>query len=817
MDLRHGLRQLRAHPGFTMSAVLTLGLAIGANTAIFGALRGLLLRRLPWPDAGRLAFVQLTSPRLNGTRVDTLTSWSYPKYEELRRQQAAFSELAGFGMLAQNLTSGEEAERVNVELATGSYFPLLGVRTVLGRTFTPAESAMPGGNAVVVISHSLWQRRFGGADSVLGRTLELNHTPFSIVGVAAPGFSGLSQGADVWVPLTMATALYYPEALQERGNHWFRVIARLRPDVDWKRAVESTARAGQAIARSSDAANPAGSAVLVRLDAQRVSPLVRRTTVVLFSAVLLVLLVACANIATLLHARNLVRRRELAVRLALGAGPGRILRQLAVETLLLALLGGALGLLLAAGGVQVLSAFSRAVLQSDRGYLVGADAIGMDGGVITFGLGLTLLTALAAGVTLLRRAARPMLSDALSENAAGSGVSRSGVTSRISLVVTQAAFAALLVVSAVLLLRSLGRLASVDTGFDATHVLTLRVAPSRNDSMPAPALYRDLTARLAALPGVSAASVDACTPLSGLCSSTVATRAGAQQFAENSRPEVGIHFVMPAHLSVLGIPLRRGRMFTPADNAEGPRVVVLSETAARVLFGNEDPIGQPLQLATAFLRDGATAEVIGIVGNVHYDGIEQAPGVVVYAPALQFVYRSMYVFLRTTGEPLAWVAAVRDATAEVAPAVPLFDVRTMEDRARDVLARARLLALLLTVFAGLALTLASVGQFGVMSYIVGQRGRELGIRLALGAEPLALAARITRQGMGWVAAGTAMGLVLALLLTRQLADLLYQVSPRDPLTFAGVAVLLLVVGACASLLPARRAARTSPLETMRVS
>ncbi|HEX6694168.1 MAG TPA: ABC transporter permease [Longimicrobiales bacterium] len=816
-DLRLGARMLRRNPVFAVLSIVTIALALAANATIYSALRSLMLKPLPYEDPDNLAFVQLTSPRESEARIDTLTRWSWPKYEVLHRTQRAYAALAGFSTQDVAIFNGGTAERAAIELATPSYFPVLGISPATGRLFDATRDPRGDGSPVAVISHAMWLERFGGDASVLGRTLDVNRQPFTIIGVAPPGFAGLSGSAVAWIPIAHANTLVYDGVMEETGNHWFKVVARRNASLGAEGERAALSRAYNAVGAATASEN-GGAIISVPLDSRRVTPAMGRTVMILFGGAALVLLIACANIASLLVARSTAREQEVAVRLALGAGRMRLVRQLLAESMVLATAGGVAGILLAQAGTRALRAMTPALLASGGADLLTLEPARIDVGVLLFTLAAIVVTGVVAGLLPALRASRTDLNGALRDGTTAAGHGRSSARARSVLVVVQTAVAVVLLVGAGLLLRTFLHTRAIPTGVEPSHVVTMRLAPLESDGYTAGRavqLYTDVTNRIDAIPGVTATSVDRCLPLSGACSTTVATGAGAQSFELDKAPEVDIHFVLPGHLDALGLVLKRGRMLTDADRDGTSKVVLLSESAARHLFGNADPLGQRMKLATAYLRDDASAEVVGIVSDVRYDGVTDPPGRSVYAPALQMASRSMYVFVRTTGNPADLAPAIRAAVQEAAPGVPVTTLQTMKHHFADVLARTRLMTLLLGGFAVFALTLAMVGVFGVITFNVEQRRAEIGLRLALGAQPHAVAARIALHGLAWFGIGITVGIPAAFAASRMLQGLLYDIAPTDVTTYACVLVTLAAAGLAGAWLPSRRAASVDPCCTLR--
>jgi predicted permease len=821
-DLRFAVRALRTRPGFTFVAVLTLAIGLGASVAIFSAVDALLLRRLPFADPAALMQVSLTRPARADEPARDDVVWSLPKFRVLRDAQTVFADLTLYGGSPFTVRVGAgEAERVRGEFVDAHYLPTLGVSPSLGRNLLPEEDRAPGGPRVALISDAFWRRRFGADLGALGRALTVAGEPYTIVGVLPAGFRGLTGEADLLVPLMSQPA----EELEQAWNHSYTLVARRGPGVS-EAAAESAVRALGA--RVDDAYPEPGTprqrqgAAARPLEAIRVDPALRRALLVLSGAVGLVLLVTCANVANLLLVRAAGRRREIALRLALGAGRGRLVRQLLTESALLGALGGAAGVAVAWIGVRALSAIDPVrtlpMARTSDVQMVSFAAIRLDGSALAFAAVLALATGLVFGLAPALQATRPALTGALQDGAPGGGEARRprGAPARTVLAVAEVALALVLLAGAGLTLRSLRNLLDVAPGVRAAGVLTMRFDPraaAEGDSLPA--VFDRVMARAAAVPGVAGVALQDCPPLNGGCNGTALVRRDRPAPREGeSGPEVGVHWITPSWPSVMGVPLLRGRGFTDADRRGARKAVLVSAHAARTIWPGEDAIGKPVSVMQGGFHDD-TATVVGVVGDVRYGTLDDPERADVYLPYAQSPYARAMLVVRTAGPPLAAVGAVRAALAEVAPGTPAFEVRTMEDRVVGVTAFQRFGATLLGLFATVALVLAALGVYGVVSFGVAQRRRELGVRAALGATDGDLVRLVVRNGLSIAGAGTALGLVGALVATRVLRSLLFGVAPSDPLTFAGIVAVLGAAVLLASWLPARRAARVMPTEALR--
>ncbi len=825
-EIRLAARGLRRSPGFTAVSVAALALGIGANAAIFSLVSAVMLSPLPYPEPDRLYSVFLEREKAPAPGAPERLPWSYPKFQTLKEQPTPFAQLAGFTDDSFNWTAGEEPQRLQGEYTSVEYFRLLGQEPILGRLFTAEEDSPAGDSAVILLSEGLWRRTFGGDSEVLGRAIALDRRPFTVVGVLPAGFRGLSDKAELWIPLAAARLLMYPEALTEEHNHWFEAIGRLAPEVIGAPNPEQIAAAGRAVeatysipAELSDGSR--WSAAALPLEAVRRDPLLRRALLVLLVAVGAVLLIACANLANLLLVRGAGRRRELALRTALGGSRWRLVRQLLTESLLLAVAGAAVGLLLAAWAVELLRSLRPEVLGgwgisfSEGAALAGA---GLDGRVLAFCGLLALLVPLVIGLVPAQSAVRADLSSGLKEGGAvliGAAGRRRGL-GRGALVAAELALALVLLVGAGLLLRSFAGLAGQDFGFRPEGVLTARFSASAGDydQQTGAQLHARLVERLSALPGVVSASLATCAPASSGCNGTRVTRLDGRPVPPTEAPAVGVHFITPGHLRNLGVPFLEGRELSPDDRQGTPRVAIVSATAARTLWPGQSALGKRLAVGQGGFRGEQQAEVIAVVGDVRYQRLEEEPVADVYLSSLQTSPLARMLFVRTEGDPLALAPAVRALAREIDPNLPLYSVRTLSERLGDALSRSRFASVLLAVFAGLALLLAAVGVYGVLAYAVAQRRREIGLRIALGAERSSVARLVVSQGMALAGIGVGGGLALSVLAARSLSALLYRVEPADPLTFLVVPALLLAVALAACLLPALSAARLEPMSVL---
>jgi putative ABC transport system permease protein len=800
-DIQYALRRLYKSPGFTCIALVTLALGIGANTAIFTVVNGVLLQPLPYPESDRLVGIYHV---YNGQRA----VMSGPNFTDVA-SSATLLENAAVTARARVILTGEgEPVRLDAAEVSASLFNVLRVRPQLGRTFAADENT-PGKTNVIILSHGLWQQRFGGAPDAVGRRITIDGVPREVVGVMPAGFS-YPAGRQAWMPIE------YDEnfASKQRGAWQFNSVARLKPGVTPAQSAAEAAAIGRTLARQFPDANANLDITTFPLREAIVGD-IRRSVLVLLGAVAFVLLIACANVANLLLARAASRESEMAVRTALGAGRSRLIRQLLTECAILALAGGGLGLLLAVWGVAFLTS-----LQPQG--IPRLESIRIDGAVIGFTIAVALATGVIFGLVPAVHATQGGLSGALKEGGRGAVTTRGGSRMRGTLVVVEMALAVMLLVGAGLLMRSFMRLQAVDPGFRPeqalTFDLTLPDARYQEDATRV-AFFDRLMPKLRALPGVRAAGAVMGLPLSGMQFNISFKVQGRPPVPPADEPSMEIRVASPDYFPTIGIPLKRGRLFTEQDREGSPRVVLITESAARQFFANEDPIGKTITLGWGKRNHGARVaaggEVVGIVGDVKDAGLSEPNPPQLYMPLRQWPVSSMSVVLKTATPPASLTEAVRTQVYDVDPNLPVSNVRTLDQILGLSISQPRFYMLLLTMFAGIALVLAAVGIFGVLSYAVSQRTREIGIRMALGAQERSVVGMVVRQAMLLVLSGVAAGLVMAAFVSQALAKMLFSVTPTDPVTFALVAVVLATVALLASYLPARRATRVDPVVALR--
>ncbi|HKR14090.1 MAG TPA: ABC transporter permease [Pyrinomonadaceae bacterium] len=805
-DIRYGLRVLLKHKAFTSIAVITLALGIGANTAIFSVVNELLLRPLPYRDADRIVMLWEVTPE--GRHQNTT---SRANFRAWREQSTSYQYIAAFSDQRLTLTDNGEPEEVSGQFAVPDIFKVLGVDPLLGRTLLP-EDGDPRSPLVAVLSYGLWQRRFGGQSSAVGQPITLNGIKFTIVGVMPPNFqfhikqrSGTGRPAEVWVSLPMPT-----DGTGNQRGRYLSTVARLKDGVT---PVQAATELRTIAARLSDEApefNKNYTAEVLPLREQFFGN-VRRPLWLMLGAVGFVLLIACANVANLLLSLASSREKEIALRSALGARRSRIVRQLLTESLLLALLGSVLGLGFAWLGIKALLAISPRDL-------VNLQGVGLNFSVLMWTLGVSILTGIIFGLAPALHISRLNLNDSLKEGGkADSGQATGSKRIRSVLVVSEIALAVVLLASAGLLIRSFIRLQQVDRGFKTDNVLTMvvRLPIARYpEDQQLVIFFNQTMERMRNMPGVQSAGMVNFLPLyGGLGSSTGFKIMGRPEPPPGQGPSTDVRVVDAGYFQTMGIPLLRGRNFSDLEQKEAKRVILINEALARKHFPNEDPIGQRLDVA--MFENPVVTEIVGVVGNVRYDSlIDEAPPAV-YFPHPELPYPFMTLALRTDGDPTLLAPAVQREIRGLDPNQPVGDVRTMNQVMSEAVSRSRFNTLLLGLFAGLATLLSAVGIFGVMNYSVSLRTREIGLRLAIGAQPRQVLLLILKQGLMLTLAGVVLGLIAAFALTRLLSGLLFGVEAVDTTTFATISFLLLAISLLACYLPARRAMRIDPMMALR--
>ncbi len=802
-DLRYGIRMLAKKPGFTLIAVITLALGIGANTAIFSVVNAVLLNPMPYRDPDRLIQFWETNPLKSWTQAPIAPANLF----DWQQQNQSFEEIAAYmgsansgpGIAGLHLTGDGEPERIKALYVTGNVFSVLGVDAMLGRTLREDET-WQGKHTVVVLSHALWQRRFGGDPGVIGQNISLNGRNREVVGVMAPDFYFPSKEIELWIPM----GWNQQQIAQLRRPHFLRAVGRLKPGVTTEQARgEITTIAGRLEEQYPDTNTQMGVGLGPLKDwivADTKLPLM-----VFLVAVGFVLLIACANVANLLLARAATRNREVAIRTALGARRSRIVRQLLTESFMLALVGGGLGVLLALWSKDLLVAFS-------PGDIPRLEEARLDAKVLGFTIGLTLLTTFLFGLAPALQASKPDLVSTLKEGGQKGG--SQGGRVRSVLVVAEVALALVLVIGAGLMIRSFLRLQQVDPGFNANNLLMLSVglpgAKYPEDSQ-AITFFEQAEQRLKALPGVLEVGATNVAALKGSGYTNDMTIEGRPP--EDYVREIWHKTVTPDYFRAMGIQLLSGRQFDKSDNATSSTIIV-NEAFARRCFPGEDPVGKRVKFAKP-TEPGTWETIVGVVRSEKQDSLGTEPKPESYKTQLQEPSSSMTLVIRTAGDPKALMGAARDQIRALDKDLPPYNVKTMDEAVYESLVRERFTTLLLIVFAGLALTLAAIGIYGVMSYAVTQRTHEIGIRVALGAQTRDIFKQVIGRAMRLAAVGIALGLAASIALTRLMASLLYGVSTTDPLTFASIAIVLLGVSLLASYIPARRATKVDAMIALR--
>ncbi len=791
-DLTYGLRALRRSPGFSVVAILTIALGIGATTAIFSVISGVVLRPLPYVEPDRIVMVWMDNTR-QGIEKDI---HSYPNFNDYRSQNTVLSDMAGFGNASLTLTGGDEPQRIRGASAEASLFRVLRATPAIGRVFT-SEEEETGNDGVIVLSHGLWERAFGGDRGVVGTTAQVNGRPRTVIGVMPPDFAFPAKDTEAWVPLVVG-----PQTRESRNSFWLSAVGRLQPGVTLERAEADLATIANRIAQEYPSQQGYG-ANLVTLPDEVVGGTLRTALWVMMGAVMAVLLIACANVANLLLSRAAAREREIGVRVALGASRARVVRQLLTESVLLGLIGGVAGVIVAWVGLRVLMRLAPADLPR-------IDEVSLDPMMLGIALLLSVVTGLAFGLVPALQSSRTAVSAAMREGGRGGTTGKQGQRLRRVLVGAQLTMVVVLLTAAGLMIRSFIELQRVDLGFQPANLLTMRLQPSaaRYDSAATlRAFYGELFERTRALPGVQDVAAITDIFLSETPNSTGFVVEGQPLVPDAERVETPVDAVTPNYFQVMGIPLVRGRAFTDQDRTGAPVVAIINEEMASRYWPAEDAIGKRFK----FGDDPESAQpwmtVVGVVSDMRRTGFDRPVRYETFLPHAQFTARTMTLVVRTVGEPGQMAGPVRQAVRTIDPDQPVFEVGTMDEMLSGMIAQRRFSMALIATFASLALVLALVGVYGVTSYLVAQRTREIGVRLALGADPRSVVGMVVRQGMVVAAVALALGVASALALTRLMAGLLYGVSSTDLPTFAAVVALLAAVTAVANWLPARRAAR----------
>ena len=802
-DVHFAFRMLRKSPGFTAVALLTLALGIGANTAIFSVVNAVLLRPLPYPDPSQLVLVSEANPQAGIAGL----GMSYPTFTELRDGNHVFSAVAGLGGHALVLTGYGDPSEVSTVVVTPEFFSVLAAEPLLGRVFVP-EDGRRGAAAVVVLSENLWRSRFGADAGLVGRSITLDMRPYTVIGVMPASFHTpfLNQANQVWIPLAQ-DPLFSVWMTKPPRDHWMGVIARLRPGISSTQVQAELDTIGARLAKQFPAEK--GWAIRIEPLQQTITGDVKLPLLLLLVAVVLVLLIACANVANLLLSRATSRSKEIAVRIALGAGKGRIARQLLTECAILGLLGGLIGTLVAYWGVATLVPLLPPSLPKFH-------SVRVDGWVLVFALVLSIATSLVFGLA-------PVLSVAGSDphkelgEGARSGESAGPRRARALLAVGEIALAMVLLIGAGLLLRSFAQLTSVNPGFEPNHVVKAMISlPQFQYSTPKQweAFSEELVTRLQAQPGMQDSAIAGPLPIVDCCVTLGFQIVGNPPLEEGRADTANYVPASPRYFPVMGIPLVRGRLFNESDSPSTPAVALISQALAKRYFPNEDPIGR--HLLFGFPANGTVSrEIVGIVGDIHDVSLGSEPGPMLYVPFAQAPLYGAEVVVKSTLSASAVVGAIRTVTNGIDKNLPVTDIASLPDVLNASVAQPRFRTLLLGLFGAIGLLLAAVGIFGVVSYSVSRRTHELGIRLALGAQPGAVLGMILRETLALTLIGIAVGASCALATARLITHLLFEVTPYDPVTLGLVSLVLVAVGALAGYIPARRAMRVDPVVALR--
>jgi putative ABC transport system permease protein len=799
-DLRYGLRMLMKKPGFALVAVITLAAGIAANTTIFSVVDALILRPFNFPNQERLVMVWERGDNEGGFDHGSVAPGNV---NDWREQNQSFEQLVAIVGGSFDLTGAHQPERFGGWTVSAGFFDALGVKPALGRTFLLGEDE-PGRNQVVVLKHSLWERQFGSDPNIVGKTLTLNAKPFTVIGVMPPDFSFPRNGIEMWAPL-----VFDDKTKQARINHYMRALGLLKPGVSLAQANADLGAISHRAQRLFPESNTGVSANVVGMtedfvrDAQVYMP-------PLVGTVAFVLLIACANVANMLFSRAFGRRKEIAVRLALGASRWRLVRQLLTESLLLALAGGVIGLLLSIWAVDLL----RGAMPEDFAkFIPGWDHFSVNRVVLLFTLMISMLTGVIFGLMPAWQASKPNFNGSLKEGAKGASSADSRQRMRGALVVAEVALSLVLLVGAGLMIRSFVAMLRDDMGFKPQSVLSFELSLSGKKYLEAQrrGFYDQLLKRLETLPGVVAAGATSVLPMSNNNEGNTFEIVGRPPFEKGKGPGADSRIVTPGYFDAIGMLLRRGRDFTTGDNEQAPGVMIINETFARRFFPNQEAIGQRIIITGA---DRPT-EIVGVVGDIKDIDLDRVPRPALYLPYAQNTRTYMGVALRAAAEPTALMAAARDEVRKLDPALPVSNLKTVERMIHEMSSPKRIATAMMGVFAAIALLLAGVGLYAVMAYAVSQRTHEIGVRIALGARSHDIMRLVTGQGMKLTIVGLALGMIGAFGLTRVMTPLLYGVTATDPLTFILISLSLACVALLACWIPARRATKVDPLVALR--
>ena len=811
-DIRFGFRRLLKRPAITALAIISLALGIGANSSIFSIVNAVLLRPLPYEDSHRLMTLWETNSQQIATvmNLQNRNQVAPANFLDWSKQNQVFEELVASRLISFNLTGGDRPERVLGAIVNQKLFSVLRVKPVLGRTFL-ADDTVGNRDRVAILSDALWQRRFGADPNVIGQKLSMNNESFSVIGVMAPHFQYPDE-AEVWV----LSRLEVPEApggasananlLTNRTLHYLMVVARLKPGVTSQQAQADLKNIASNLQSQYPDTN-ASAGVTVETMQEDIVGDIRPTLRILLGVVVFVLLIACVNIANLLLARATLLRKEIAVRVALGANRARIIRQLLTESVLLAMAGGVLGLILAYLGIKGLVALSPSDIPRLK-------EISLDGYVLGWTFLISILTGVISGLAPALQVSKPNLNETLQEGGRGADPGAAHHRVRSLLVVAEVAISLVLLTGAGLLIKSFIHLQKINPGFTSDNVLTMRLAlpaykyAGEEQTKP---YFTELLHRVKTLPGVDSVAITTALPLSTFEAASSYTVEGQPLPSDGSLPIANWRVVSPEYFQVLSIPVIQGRTFTERDNKEVPPVIIINQTMARSVFPNQDPIGRRITVGA----EKSPSQIVGVVGDIRHSGLDAEPKPEMYVSYLQTARASYTVAVRTKVDPSSMVASVRNEIQGIDKDQPIAGVKTMNEMRAESLAQVRFNTLVLSVFAALGLILAAVGIYGVAAYSVSQRTHEIGIRMALGAHPQSVLRLVLRQGMVLALIGVALGLVASYAVTRVMRSLLFGVTATDPITFVIVALVLAAVALLANYVPARRATRVDPLIALR--
>jgi putative ABC transport system permease protein len=813
-DLRFGFRTLAKNPAFTVVALIALALGTGANSAIFSVVNAVLLRPLPYGQPDRVMMVW----GYNLKTGDKQYGISVPDFKDYRDQNSAFEQMASLAYEDFNLKSGDEPEHIQGTVVSSNFFDTLGVKAAIGRAFS-AEEDRPGADRVVVISNGLWKRRFGEKQDILGQTILINGASFTVIGVAPANFQSPEKGDELWIPMSFdggdrmrIPSVASPEDLVARNRRFMKSVALLKPGVTPEQAQEQLKTIASNLERDYPDKNGGISVNAIPMTEQVVGD-IRPALYILLAAVAFVLLIACANVANLLLARAASRQKEIAIRIALGAGRGRLIRQLLTESILLAIVGGAFGLALALAAIKLLVAINPANIPR-------LGEIDIDGRVLGFTFLVSILTGVIFGLIPALQATKPDLNETLkAEGARGSTGGIRKQRARSMLVISEVTLTVLLLISAGLMIKSFITLQKVSPGFNPDRVLTMQVnlpVTKYSEERQIASFYEQVLSRIEKLPGVQSAGASTIIPLMDRKFVRRITIDGRPPASPDERLSANHRSISPNYLQTMGIPLIQGRNFTDQDRDTSQPVIIINESMRRRYWPSEDPLGKHITLPT----DGPISrEIVGVVGDVKHTRLDTESGSEIYVPYLQKPYPFMGLVVRAIGEPTQLTSAVRAETLAVDSSQPVYDIKTMDQMLGESVSQPRLYTILLGVFAGVALALAAVGIYGVLNYSVNQRRQEIGIRLALGAQPGHILKMIVGQGMILTAIGLGIGLVAALLLafflTSRIEGFLFGVSSTDLSIFIGIPLLLGLVSLLSCYIPARRATKVDPMVALR--